>query len=210
MADDATLYAQVAELRSHLRIEDNTEDDNLREVLHAACRKIDNYCGWQFYPDTATDTRTYETDHAKILTLPDPISTTVGLVVASDSNGDGTFDLTWTLNTHYELQPLNNRKGGISGYPYHVLHSRQNGGQSWPGVGSGEARVEITATFGWAAIPDTVHFAALLQAAKWHERRESRDGLVAFEAGGGGRVPFGLDSDVRNLLQQYRSPKALI
>lgn len=83
----------------------------------------------------------------------DDISTTTGLVITVDTDRDGSFaDETALAATDYELRPLNSDKGPEP-RPWYVIHlpawSTQSG---WaPGC-----PVQVTAKFGWPAVPEAI------------------------------------------------------
>lgn len=202
-------YATTDEVAGWLRIDadDTIDDTELEFAMDAAARQIDSWCGWQFYKDGSATARTYSetdpgvyiTDHGRVLWLPDPISTTTGFVLKTDAGADGTYETTWTAS-EYRLEPANGVASGVSGWPYYRIRSIK--GRSFHP--NREPSVEITADWGWPAVPTAVKQAFLIQTTKIHERRTARGGLVAFGETGGAMSMMMLDADARALLAPYR------
>jgi hypothetical protein len=194
-------YASLAELRAYSGISpgDTADDATLQIALDAAQEQIDSWTGNTFEADASPTTRTYVADSSGYVSVA-PISTTTGLVVKTDDNGDGTFETTWTLGTHYRLEPINAAAEGKAwtrivglGTRYFPRHAY------YPGV-------EVTARFGWVgAVPAAIKQATLLQASRLHERRGAPFGVAGSpELGSEVRLLARLDPDVEALVRPYR------
>lgn len=124
--------------------------------------------------------------------------------LATDATSDGTFETTWSA-ADYELLPLN-PLAGPEQQPYTSIRSTGNKAFPFLSTTVGEkgrsGRVQITGKWGWAAVPDAVIQACLLQAARIFTRKDTPQG----EAGWAdfGRVTMGTDPEILGLLEDYR------
>lgn len=172
-------------------------------VITAASRMIDEHCGRIFYDvDTgnpaarvfaATDSCRVRVDDFHTLTS-----------VLTDSSGNGTFDTTWTA-TDYQEEPLNGVKAGRTGWPTETL--RAVGTRSFPV--SRQARVEVTAEWGWSATPAEITQACLIQSHRLLRRTESPEGVLGFGEFGAVRVTS-VDRDVETLINPFRHVSTFI
>lgn len=176
------------------------ENVQMEAAITAACRSIDAYCGRRFYLDAAPTARYYRPDSAYCAEV-DEFATTSGLVVAVDTNDDGTYDQTWTLNTHYRLEPVNSERNGITGWPYYELHTLNV--RTFPTIGWRPYSISVTAQWGWAATPDPVKQSTFIKAARIYRRAYTPEGFAAGEAFGAIRVSSREDPDVVMLLGPY-------
>lgn len=195
-------YADLAELRSYVGISDPTDtasDDLLQLALDAASEQIDAYTRRTFEADAEPTPRLYEPEHPWYVNI-DPVTTTTGLVVATDDDGDGDFETTWVEGTDYRLEPLNAAVDGDAWTRLAALgprtfprHARRPG-------------LRVVAVFGWpGAIPDAVHQACLQQAHRLFERRVSPFGVAGSpDLGSEVRLLARLDPDVEALLRPLR------
>jgi hypothetical protein len=108
----------------------------------------------------------------------------VGLLVAVDSDGDGVFETTWTA-ADYELRPLNGIVGGQPGWPYNQI--RAVGSKCFPRC-SRRAVLQVTARWGWAAVPAPVHEACLIVASETVKLRDAPFGVAGYGDYGAIRV----------------------
>ena len=147
-------------------------DEDARQAISAASRGIDEYCGRRFYSDAdASSIRYYTPVEPQYLEIDDLV--TCG-TVATDSDGDGVFETTWTVNTNYILEPLN---AAADGKPYERLRVAPYGGYFWPY--RGRRSVAVTGMFGWSSVPPTVKEATTIMATRLLKRaREAPFGVV--------------------------------
>ena len=173
-----TSYATESDLASFLRIDDSAEAAEMGMMLESASRLIDSVCGWSFDTEASSaSARVFAANNPALLDV-DPIGSATGLVVKHDSNGDGTFDITWA-STDYQTEPLNQRRAGLSTFPFVVLRAIDN--WTWPV--DKQARVQVTAQWGWAdGAPAPVRDACILIAKDLHSERNTLSG-VAFGDG---------------------------
>ena len=194
----AYVYATVEALREQF------DDDNrdlperlLQRALKATSRAVDRFCGQRFWQDPGVVTRVYRPDVADVAWL-DPISTTTGLVVATDTTGDGSYATTWT-STDYELWPLNAAADGPA-YAWWRLHAVDR--YTLPLSGKAPP-LQVTARFGWSSIPDDINEATILRAAAIFKRKESISGVAGFDGFGAVRISRRRDPDVAELLDNF-------
>lgn len=192
------VYATVAQLREHFGDSGSTLTTALLErALNATSRAIDKHCGRRFWIDSAVATRVYRPEDGD-LAFVDDIATTTGLIVKTDSVGDGTYATTWA-STDYELQPLN---ADANGQAYCWTRIGAVDRYLFPTSGK-VAPLQVTAKFGWSAIPDEVEQACILRAASIFKRKESVDGVAAFGDFGPIRISRSRDPDVADLLDDF-------
>lgn len=175
----------------------------LDAAINAASRAIDGFCGRSFYDTGSATARVFAADSSGRVHVGD-FSTTTGLVVKHDAGGDGVYETTWAT-TDYQCEPLNNVYGGHTGWPYTSL--RAVGTRSFPV--SREALVEVTARWGWAAVPADVRQSCLIIAHGIFDRNQSPHGVAGFSEFGALRVtPF--DRQAQMLLHPYRAHAHLV
>lgn len=177
-------YATLPELKSYLRIENTTDDSELIDALAAASRGITDFCKRQFNKETSATARTYKATRST-LAMVDDFHATTGLVVKTDDDEDGIFETTWTT-ADYELQPLNGVRNGESGWPYWKVLTVASSALTF--TVASQATVQITAQWGWAAVPDPVKQACLILAAETFKLRDAPFGVAGFGDFGAVRV----------------------
>ena len=195
-------YATLAELKTFVSIPtgDTQDDVALQLALDAAQLQIDSYCDRTFNADASPTTRWYTVDDTGQLAV-DPISTTTGLVVATDENGDGVAETTWTINTDFRLEPIN---AASAGEPWTRLVAL---GTRWFPRLQYRPGVSVTARFGWpgGVAPAPVKLATLIQASRLFKRKDAPFGVAgSVEFGSEMRLLNEVDRDAQNLLRPYR------
>jgi hypothetical protein len=188
-------YVALSELKSALGITSSTDDAFLNLAIDAAEQSINDLCGRKFTADGSASARTYRAQ--PYICVSDDISTLTGLVVKTDTNGDGTFDQTWA-STDYQVEPLNNLVKGRS-----VNNLRAVGDYLFPVYGDGLASVEVTAKWGWPAVPDPIEQATLMMASRLYGRKASPMGVIGVGDFGPVRISRS-DPDVAHMLMDYR------
>ncbi len=189
-------YVALSELKTALGISGSGDDDFLNLGIDAAEQAINDLCGRKFTADGSASARTYRAQ--SYLAVTDDISTLTGLVVKTDTSADGTFDTTWTASTDYQVEPLNNIAKGRS-----VNNLRAIGSYTFPVYGDGQVSVEVTARWGWPAVPDTVKQAALMLASRLYGRKASPMGVIGVGDFGPVRISRS-DPDIAFLLMDYK------
>jgi hypothetical protein len=201
----ATLYATVPELRSSLADERMALDaGQLEQALRSASRAVDDYCSRplrRFWLDPSATVRTYRPTDPWCATVDD-IGSTTGLVVKTDSAGDGTWATTWTIGTDFQLEPLNAAANG-GAYAYRKIVAIGTKTFPYPsGYGGQRPTLQVTARHGWSQVPDPVREATLLTAARLYRRKDAPFGVAGFDDFGPVRITR-QDSDVVALLAPY-------
>lgn len=184
---DNRLYGSLEEIKGRLSITDTTDDLALQSAHSAACRLIDRMCGQPFWRDASVVIRTFEPENPKCLdltcdgTVPG-IATTTGLIVKLDTDDTGTFETTLTLNTDFVLEPKN-AAVDVPARPYTELE--MTGLSYWFNRSSYERdTVQITAVWGWPAVPAEIHEAALIQTIHLFKSGKDAQTGALFFAGG--------------------------
>lgn len=190
-------YCTVAQLRTHFGDSGSSLSTELLErAINATSRAIDKFCGRRFWIDTNVAIRVYRPELDDLAWIDD-IATTTGLIIKTDGDNDGTYETTWAT-TDYELQPLN---ADANGQAYAWTRIAAVDRYLFPTTGK-VAPLQITAKFGWSAIPDEVEQACILRAAAVFKRKEAVEGVASFEGVGVIRINR-KDADVYELLYPF-------
>lgn len=156
-------YATEKEYRDLIGKTDPAEDAIILNDLKAVSRYLDGKLGRFFSRDTSAVARVYVARSSDTLWVDDISATPTSIKI--DQDGDGDFaDETALAATDYELLPLNADK---EPEPRPWTQMRLT---TWGTIGSfseGE-RVQVTARFGWPAVPEairraTIHLTAILR-----------------------------------------------
>lgn len=197
-------YCTLAQLKAELNIADTVDDTRLENAVNAASRQIDQFCGRKFWQDGNVVDRQYFADDWYCLQVDD-ISTTTGLVVKIDNDDNGTYESTLTIDTDFIVQPQN-AADLYPVRPYTELKILTTGSYLWPvNQASGRAGVQVTAKFGWSAVPDAVLQACIIQAKNLYNATKGTFAGYQFaaEAGLALRIP-GMDFVAAALLDEFR------
>ncbi len=191
-------YCTVAQLRNQFG--DNAAklpEELLERAVNATSRAIDRYTGRRFWQDPAPVTRAVRVrdSDAYEIDVPD-ISTTTGLAI--ETGTDGTYTTTWTAGD-YELHPDGYDLDHPEAYAWWRISS--TGSLTFP-TGHRRATVQITARFGWSAIPPDVEQACVIRAASLFKRNEAPFGVAGFGDFGPVRITR-RDPDVIDLLHHF-------
>lgn len=196
-------YATTAELKSRLGITDSNDDTQLAEALSSASRGIEKFCGRQFNKTTLASARVYY-PRAGCWADVDDFHTTTDLAVKTDEGNDGTYETTWSTSD-YQLEPLNGIVDGESGWPYSIV--RAVSGRSFP-ITSNRAPIQVTAQWGWTAVPASVKEATLILAEDVFKLADTPFGAGGF--GEFGRIRARENPHVAMLVGAYRRYVALV
>lgn len=161
-------YLTVDELKDLQRDMLAATNTEYERAIEAASRTIDLYCGRQFWKPSAPTVKTFKANSVELLWTRD-IANTTGLIVKTDDDQDGTYETTWTINTDFILEPFER----MNGRPYERIAAV--GDKEFPVAGLGynavgrtrvsrRPLVQITATWGWDAVPDEVMMACSIAA----------------------------------------------
>lgn len=189
-------YCTLSEVKSALRLSDSIDDTLIENAIESASRRIDGYCGRWFYKTTAQAVPLFANNAYRLMTTD--IAGTTGLVVKLDDDGDGTYETTLTLNSDYIVEPTDylvqkrpiRTITMVGGYTFPMFYI-----PSLPGV-------QITAQWGWNAVPDDVREACVLLAMRQFARYNAALGVLAFADMA--ITVRAVDPDVRDLLQPYK------
>jgi hypothetical protein len=192
-------YCQVTDVRSQLGDSTGTLDTSLIEkAIAATSRAIDRYCNRRFWQDLAPVTRVYDVWDQNIADVDD-IGTTTGLIVKVDTAGDGSYATTWT-SSDYQLRPLN---ASADGGAYAWRQIAALGGKCFPLSRRSYPVLQVTAQWGWSAIPDDIVEAAILKAVSLFQRKDAPFGVAGFGDFGAVRITR-RDPDVLELLGNFQ------
>lgn len=196
-------YCELAELQEEAGTDAAGEVPKMEIAIAAASRQIDGHCDRRFWQDGSVVARQYWPDNwAELFT--DDISTATGLVVAVDDNDDGTFATTLTVGTDFILlEP--NAADRVPAWPHTGLRI-VNSSVRFPMYGSGRPGVQVTAKFGWPAIPDDVTKACIIQAHQLWKAKDAVFGGLSFGDSGFMRVREMLNPMAAALLAPYCKP----
>lgn len=170
-------YCGLEELKDRLGITDTADDSSAQMAIQAASSWVNEYTGTHFY--RVTEARTFQPHDIWKLDI-DPLVTVSQLNV--DTDGDGTFDQPWTLNTDYALKiGKNNYNVNAAGFPrpYREVQVLQSGKwfpPVWPY--SHLDRVQIIGTWGWPAVPPPVAQATLVLASQFFKEKDAPLGVA--------------------------------
>jgi hypothetical protein len=152
----ADAYVDVAEYKDRVGKTITGQDGELLAQLTAVSRFLDARLGRFFGQDAAVVTRVYDGNGGTRLWLPDDISTSTGLIVKADLDGDYLFtdETALTLDTDFWLGPLGADKGSEpQPWQYLEVHPTSSRLSVWPFQ---RRAVQVTARFGWPAVPQVV------------------------------------------------------
>lgn len=197
IADPApAMYVTLPTVKAAIgKLTADDRDDLIEQAISAASRWIDQRCGRYFYADKTTSARTFRAtgrttcvDLDQVL-LVDDIASSTGLAVATGTTGS------WTTVTGWEAGPDN---AAVYGQPFTEIRAAAG----WlPAF----TRVQVTARWGWPAVPDQIAQAAALLAARLYRRKDSPQGVIGVPDWGAVRVSR-TDPDVEALIAPYVIP----
>lgn len=186
-------YVELGELKAMLRITDYVDDELLSVHIDAASRTVDDICHRTFDLDATATARIYRPD-SSLIVRPDDIGSASGLVVKIDDDLSGTFERTVT---DYSTDPVN---ALAMGKPITRLVAYDT---YWPI--DIRPTVQVTARWGWPAVPDPVRSATAILAGRLYKRADSLLGVAGF--GDLGAIMLrAVDPDVQRMLAPYVRP----
>ena len=187
-------YCTLAELRAAMREPTSATDVLLEKAIEGASRRIDGYCSQVFYQYTGAVT--FYPIKSQNLTVPALSAVPTSVKTAPDAAG--VYQTTWVHNTDYILEPFD---AAIELRPYRGLIAI--GSKSFSIVdAASRPSVQITAVWGWGAIPTDIREACLILAHRQFKRHDSALGVL-----GSSEMMItvrAVDPDVRDMLQPYR------
>lgn len=194
-------YASTGELGSLVRVGDALDDAQLGLALAAASRAVDDRCRRQFgrldEPETRRYTARWSRTRAGWLAPIDDLMTTADLAVGVGVGDSGDPEV--TVAAGYVLRP---RNGPARGLPWTELLIPA---AAAPGGAGGDGSVQVTARWGWPAVPVAIKQATLMQASRLLARRDAPFGVAGSpESGSEVRLLARLDPDVAVAVEPYR------
>ena len=169
-----TEYCTLSELKAYMGITDTNADTQLGDSIVSASRAVDHHCGRRFFADVAATARVFKPRNREIV-LVDDFQSTSGLIVKVDSGDDGTFATTLDSST-YELEPFNNVVDGEPGWPYERIRSLNC---AFLTTNRHRGSVQVTAKWGWAAVPGAIKQATIYLAEEAYRLKDSPFGIVS-------------------------------
>lgn len=195
-------YATKAQLKARLGITDTNDDVAIDSALATSTRAIEGVAGRQFNDAGVASARIYYPDDLVTITTHD-FSTLSSLAV--DFSNSGTYSSV-IASGNYQLEPLNGVVDGTPGFPFYRIRAIQTWlPMWWTSIGYPRASVQVTAQWGWAAVPTPVIEACLMLAEDQFKRKDAPWGIAG--TGTYGLVRVREDPKVMALLNRYmRSP----
>lgn len=188
----------VDDVKQALGIEDTVDDYAINLAVEASTAMIQQYCGRQFTQDATATARVYVATNPYLAHVDD-ISTTSGLIIKTDPGADGSFSQTWTT-ADYQLEPLNGKMNGQT-WPYHTIRAISS--LYFP-MDYNQALIQVTARWGWPAIPTAVKQAAIIQTITVFKSPDAPFGATPFQDTGILRLRSSLHPTASALLSDYR------
>lgn len=172
-------YITTAELEAYLGISDQYDSALLASACSAGSEWVTRHCERQFNKTATATARTYVSRSGQIVDVDD-FHTTVDLVVKTDDSDTGTYGTTWSA-TDYTLVPFDGIEASSTGFPYRRIVAVSS--KSFPAA-TGRARVQVTAQWGWTAVPESVKLATKIVSAFIFNLKDSPMGVASFGENG--------------------------
>jgi hypothetical protein len=173
-------YATLQDVKAELRLAESDVDDDARleRCLAAASDMIDGRCGRRFELDATPSPRRYPAGaFVPVDDIGDPAVT-----AAVDVDADGVFEL---AVSDLVVEPAN---ATAKGRPITRVSRRT---QAFDG------EVQVTARWGWPAVPAAIRQATILQAVRLFKRSDAQSSDL-------GQAPMAMGHDVWKLCAPFR------
>lgn len=197
-------YCTQAQLRTYLVDSgSNLSSELLDRAVNAASRAIDRHCGRRFWQDSGVSTRTFiirDQNHAFV----DDISTRTGLIVKIGVDGVN-YPTTLAIDSDFILEPRNADQFAGATFDAYAFWQIRPTLSRWLYTSPTVPTLQVTARYGWSAVPDEVTAACLLKAASLFKRKDAPFGVAGFGEFGAVRISR-QDPDVVDLLSAYTLP----
>lgn len=214
------MYADLQSLKAYLRIDDTdtVDDDELTMALQSASASIDHLCSRTF--DTIADgegepsptPRTFlpywNRSYGMWVVPIDDLQAGTATAVNAWNPTDGDYTTALDLGSVF-YGPQSTPEP----YPYTEMALADGSGfagvtrspaPGWGWSGGPESYVQVTALWGWIAVPASVQQACLIQAARIFARRDAKFGIVnSLDGSSQSRLRASIDNDVAVLLRGY-------
>lgn len=198
-------YVTLAELKSFLRITDAADDVELGFAITAASRAVDQHTNRQFGKAASAEVRYYggvQDSYQGAVYPCDDLMDTTGLVVRGWNSATKAYDRVFTYTVDFAFAPTNNPAKSLPWEELYFNTSHFSDSSPYPGGFNG---LQVTARWGWSAVPTSVKEATLLQAARIFTRRHSPYGVAGSpEMGNELRLLSKVDPDVAVILRPVK------
>lgn len=195
-------YITAAEFKTRHNITVTTDDAIIAEIVTEASRLVDSICGRRFDDSGAATARVFHPLNAYECLIDDCSSITT---VKTDTGDDGNYAKTWTSGD-FEAYPLNGvGPNQLTGWPYTRIVAIE--ALLFP-TGHRRASVQVTAQWGWAAVPDEVKGATYFVANRLYEERKAPFGVAG--ANEFGPLPLRDQRTVDKMLAQFKRTKPMV
>ena len=165
-------YITYDQYRIRHNITTSTDSATIGAVITEASRMIDGLCGRRFDADAAATARVFHPVDSHVVWIDDALEISA---VKTDVADDGSYGTTWDA-ADYQAWPLNGvGPNMVSGWPYTRLHAIES--KTFP-TSHRRASVQVTAKWGWAAVPNDISGACYLLANRLYEERRTPFGTV--------------------------------
>ena len=200
-------YVTQLEAKAWLNMRDASLDDLMvDDLVTTASRAIDGYTGRVFTTDSVASALTYVAYDRYCLEIDD-LWDTATAVVKTDSGQDGTYETTLTASTQYFFEPVNGTMMGLTGWP--ATKIRLVNGAYFPPAYWGRPQVQVTAKWGWAAVPAPVKQATLQIVGELWKRKDAPFGVLGGQEFGTIYLSPDAMRSVSALLSPYRTGSAV-
>lgn len=196
-------YVSLPTLKATLSIGDSADDTALEGAIESASRQIDAYCGTgrKFWQDATVVARKYF-PASPIMVVVDDISTLTGLLVKVDTSDDGTFDTSLTIGSDFQVEPVN-AAAEYPVQPWTSIRLLDGNLSQFDRLSSGRPSVEVTAKFGWSAVPSGIQRACLVQARNIFKSQDATFGSFQLSIDGQVRSVPAIDPVARAQLEPF-------
>lgn len=181
-------YLNLSQFKGTRDIEGSGDDATIALFIDAASKAIDNYCNRTF--EGEVEERTFDTPHDRTLWLDDDLCS-----ITSITNGDGSS----IDSSQYVTTP---RNAFARGKPIYAIRLKSQSPVYWQSD-NGEYEDAITVEGVWAyseSPPHDIVQAALMLTAHYYDSKESVGGEAVIIPGVSVRIPQGMPTAVRNIL----------
>jgi hypothetical protein len=153
---------------------DTVRDAQLLSAVSSASRAITMACGRDFNKETTATPRVFKPNGPRII-LTDDFYTATNLIIQT-GRINVPFGDPWLSDT-YELEPFNNTYNGVPGFPFTRIML-----PFFKWVWDID-RIQVTAQWGWQAIPDDVIQATKIVALMYYKLNTAPFGVAQFGSG---------------------------
>lgn len=190
-------YTTLATLKAYLKIDDSVEDTMLEDIVEASSRSIDQIANRHFYAEATATARTFQ-PVGNVRVFTDDISSLTGLILKTNPDSNGVYQTTLTINTAYIAEPTN---ALTKDRP--ITYLTIVGGTAFSLPVNFRPQVEVTARWGWPAVPNDIEQATLILSADYYKRKDSIGGVLGLSELGAIRMsPLG--RDIQAIVRAYR------